>query len=140
MISKTGVRAIRAVEALARLPEGCSVQATLLAQSLGAPPNYLAKLLRALARAGVVRSRKGPGGGFRLARDPQSIRLIDVLGPLESLGRFDGCLLDCRSGTGCPIHERWIEIRARFLALLTETTIADLAHSGRLRTPSHRIL
>ena len=68
MLSKTGLHAVRAIVALARLPGGAYAGAGRIAQEISAPQNYLGKLLQSLADEGLVESQKGLGGGFRLAR------------------------------------------------------------------------
>ena len=133
MIGKTGDHAIRALVQLADLPEGQSMGAAQIAEKIGATPNYLSKLLRVLARHGVVDSTKGPGGGFRLARDAGQIRLLDVVEPIEQISRWEGCMLgqpECSDERPCPIHWRWAELRAGYLAMLDGTTIADLRSRG----------
>lgn len=57
MITRTGLHAVRAMVVLARLPEGACAGAVGIAREIGAPPNYLSKLLQGLARAVA----KGPG-------------------------------------------------------------------------------
>jgi Rrf2 family iron-sulfur cluster assembly transcriptional regulator len=129
LIGKTGVHAIRALTQLTGLPEGQSLGAARIAERIDAPPNYLAKLLRILAREGLVESLKGPGGGFRLARDPRKIRLLDVVEPIEGVTRWNRCILrqrECSDEEPCAIHDRWKPLRDGYLALLAETTIADL--------------
>jgi Rrf2 family iron-sulfur cluster assembly transcriptional regulator len=133
MITKTGLHAVRAVVALARLPEGACAGAAAVAAEIGAPPNYLSKLLQGLARAGLVRSQKGLGGGFRLARDPRRISLLDVVEPIERVSRWSGCVLghrDCSDEAPCAIHLRWKQVRTAYLRMLTHTTIADLLAKG----------
>jgi Rrf2 family protein len=129
LIGKTGVHAIRALAQLTGLSEGQSLGAAQIAEKIDAPPNYLAKLLRILARQGLVESHKGPGGGFRLARDARKIRLLDVVEPIERITRWNGCILgqkDCSDENPCAIHDRWKQLRVGYLAMLAETTIADL--------------
>ena len=72
MLSKTGLHAVRAVVALAKLPAGAFAGAARIAQEIGAPHNYLAKL-KSLAEHGLLESQKGLGGGFRLARNPHEV-------------------------------------------------------------------
>ncbi len=55
------------------------VQAADVATRLGLPTAYTAKVLSALARAGLLRSDRGPRGGFQLAREPQSISVYEIL-------------------------------------------------------------
>src|SRR5262245_28197047 len=93
MITKSGVHAVRAMVALAKLPEDTYAGAARIAKEIGAPQNYLGKLLQALAREGLVESQKGLGGGFRLARTPRRISLLDVVEPIEHVSRWSGCIL-----------------------------------------------
>jgi Rrf2 family protein len=119
--------------ALARLPEGTYAGAAKIAQEIGAPQNYLGKLLQTLARGGLVQSQKGLGGGFCLARRPEKISLYDVVEPIEHIGRWSGCILGqptCSEELPCAIHHRWKKVRDAYLHLLQRTTIADLVARG----------
>jgi Rrf2 family protein len=134
MLSKTGIHAVRALAALANLPEGDYAGAASLAREIGAPQNYLGKLLQQLARGGIVVSQKGLGGGFRLARPAKRISLFDAVDPFDQIGRWDGCLLGnptCSARNACSVHERWGPLRDRYLAFLREVTIADVAGVGK---------
>ncbi len=135
MITKTGLHAVRAMVALARLPEGTYAGATSIAKEIGAPPNYLGKLLQSLAREGLVQSQKGLGGGFQLTRAPRAISLLDVVEPIEQVSRWSGCILghpQCSDEVPCAIHDRWKNVRNAYLRLLQQTTIADLVAKGEL--------
>jgi Rrf2 family transcriptional regulator, iron-sulfur cluster assembly transcription factor len=135
MLTKTGLHAVRALVALARLPAGAYAGAAKIAQEIDAPPNYLSKLLKALARQGVVESQKGLGGGFRLARDPQAITLLEVVEPIEHVSRWTGCILgrpECSDAEPCAIHTRWKAVRDAYLHMLRRTTIAELVAKGEL--------
>jgi Rrf2 family protein len=130
MISKTGIHAIKALALLADLPAGAHAGAGAVAQAIGAPQNYLGKMLQALAHAGLVSSQKGLGGGFCLARPAREIRLLDVLEPIEHITRKSGCLMgraQCSDEAPCALHARWARVREEYLKLLTETTIAEVA-------------
>ena len=73
MISQTSDYALRAVLVLAS-KQG-HLRADEIADSTGAPRNYLAKTLNALAKAGILRSARGPKGGFYLAVSPASLTI-----------------------------------------------------------------
>jgi Rrf2 family protein len=136
MLSKTGLHAVRAMVALARLPEGAYAGASRIAQEIGAPQNYLGKLLKALAAEGLVESQKGLGGGFRLVRDPKEISLLDVVEPIEHVSRWSGCILgwpECSENDPCAIHNRWKAVRSAYLQMLQRTTIAELVAKGELQ-------
>ena len=129
MLSKTGIHAVRAMVVLAELPEGAYAGAVSIARAIQAPRNYLGKLLQLLAREGLVESQKGMGGGFRLARHPREISLLDVVEPIEHISRWSGCIMGrevCSEEAPCAIHLRWKTIREAYLELLRETRLADL--------------
>lgn len=130
MITRTTLHAVTALAALAQLPEGAYSGAAEVADQIGAPRNYLGKLLKTLADVGLVESQKGKGGGFRLARDSRSISLYEVADPIERVSRWSGCFLgqsQCSSEVACPLHQQWGNVRDAYLQFLRETTIADLA-------------
>jgi Rrf2 family protein len=131
------MHAVRAMTALARLPEGEFAGAARVAREIGAPQNYLGKLLQTLAHEGLLESQKGLGGGFRLARDARRISMFDVVDPIERISRWSGCIIGrpvCSDDQACAIHERWKKVRTAYLELLKRTSIADLAAKGEVAT------
>ena len=130
MISKTGVHATLALAALARLEPGGFAGASQIAAEVGAPRNYLGKLLKQLAEDGLLESQKGFGGGFRLASPPENITLYDILEPLDRVSKWNGCFLGrpkCTPKSPCAVHVRWARVRDDYLRFLKETTIAEIA-------------
>jgi Rrf2 family protein len=75
--------ALHCCTVLALLPDGAALPAPRLAEFHGVPPAYLAKQLQALAGAGIVESLPGRRGGYRLARRPADISLLDVVDAVE---------------------------------------------------------
>lgn len=132
MISKTGLHALKALAALAQLPPGRFAGTADVAREIGAPRNYLGKLLQTLAGDGLVTSQKGLGGGFRLARDPAKVTLYEVMDRVENVGKWSGCFLRssaCSCRTPCAVHSRWKATRSAYLTFLKDTTIADLVQA-----------
>ena len=130
VISKTEVYAMTALAALARLPNGGYAGAVEIAKAIGAPPNYLSKLLKVLGDEGLVESRKGKGGGFRLTRNPASISLLDAMEPVGRVSRMTGCFLgrpQCCDSEPCAVHGQWITARTAYFEFLSGMTVADLA-------------
>src|SRR5262245_45289403 len=76
-------QAIHSMLVLASLSETGVLSATALAEFHGVSPSYLLKHLQALAGAGLLQSVPGPKGGYRLARDPSKISLLDVVLAVE---------------------------------------------------------
>lgn len=129
MISKTGIHALKALAVLASLPDGEYMGAAAIAERIGAPRNYLGKLLQTLARENLVQGQKGLNGGFRLARAPGEISLRDVVEPIDQLSRWKDCFLGretCGGDHPCPVHHKWGKARDGYLAFLGETTIEEI--------------
>lgn len=143
MLSKTALSAIQAFAVMAELPEGEHIGAGEIAERTGAGRNYLGKLLQSLAEAGLLQSRKGLGGGFRLAHDSKAISLFDVIDPIDHVGRWNGCFLsraECNPDSPCALHDRWKAIREPYLRFLRETPISDLVRPevrGRIESGTH---
>jgi Rrf2 family protein len=130
MLSKTALHALRAMTALAELPGNSYAGAVDIAEAVHAPRNYLGKLLQTLAEAGLVESQKGKGGGFRLARQPATITIFDIVEPIDHVSRWQGCFMgrsQCSSEISCAVHGRWQAVRDPYLAFLRDTRLDDLA-------------
>ncbi|MDR3672298.1 MAG: Rrf2 family transcriptional regulator [Holophaga sp.] len=120
-----------ALRVLTWMPEDGSYHfAKDLASQLALPAPYLAKILKLLARNGILHSIRGPRGGFRLVRPAHRITLGDVVFALDGQDPGSGCVLglsDCkRQGKGCPLQAVCREARASQHAILSRVTIRDL--------------
>lgn len=132
MLSQTAEYALRAVLHLAEQAPDQPVPVGDIAQALDVPRNYLSKTLHQLARAGVVTSTFGPGGGFRLAAPAEAIPLARVVAPFDPAGERH-CLLGrarCADADPCPAHARWKGISAQIERFFAATTVADLRHGA----------
>ncbi len=106
--------------------------ASEMAKALGASQAHLAKVLQSLARAGLVRSVRGPGGGFQLARSPQEMTLLEVFEAVSGPLRPTTCLLrrpSCTVG-GCVLGDLLRRVEANVREYLSRTVVAAL---GSLR-------
>ncbi|MEQ1693575.1 MAG: Rrf2 family transcriptional regulator [Gemmatimonas sp.] len=129
MLSITADHALRAVLMLARIPADHSMRADAVAEAIGAPRNYLAKTLNALAKAGIVHSARGPSGGFALAVSPRDLTVARVTQLFDERPRTGMCLLSkkaCDALSPCAAHQTWTAITASALQAIETTTIADL--------------
>ena len=134
MISNTSDYALRAVLVLAREP-GRALRADQIADSTGAPRNYLAKTLNALRKAGVLKSARGPLGGFTLAIAPDALTIARVIDCFETQKPHTRCLLgggQCNPALPCAAHHVWSSITETRREPLATTTVADLIGGGSL--------
>lgn len=127
-ISGTTQYALRAVVHVAEYGVTAPVRVDAIAKALKVPRNYLSKTLHALARAGILRSGRGPRGGFQLARPAADLTLADVAAPFGDLSVRE-CLLGraaCGAKNPCSAHSRWEEASRALQSFFRETTVADL--------------
>jgi Rrf2 family protein len=133
MLSQTAEYALRTVLLIAERGVAGPVGVDQIAQELGVPRNYLSKTLHQLARAGVLSSTRGPGGGFRLAVPAARLRLVRVIEPFDDIGAGRRCLLGrpvCSDRTACRVHGRWKATGEAVAAFFQDTTVAELLREG----------
>ena len=129
MLSATSDHAVRAILVLGRAYGQRPVRADEIAEAIGAPRNYLAKTLNALAKAGLVESARGPQGGFTLAIRPDELTLARVVDCFDEPRPQTKCLLGnapCDRLRPYTAYARWTEITHARRAPLDTTTIASL--------------
>jgi Rrf2 family transcriptional regulator, iron-sulfur cluster assembly transcription factor len=127
-ISGTSQYAIRAVVYVATHGADTPVRVGPIAEALDVPRNYLSKTLHLLTRAGVLRSVRGPRGGFQLAVSPARLTLSKIAEPFDEVGTRH-CLLgrpQCGDRNPCPAHGRWAGVSDRLQTFFRSTTVADL--------------
>ncbi|HZL43460.1 MAG TPA: Rrf2 family transcriptional regulator [Verrucomicrobiae bacterium] len=134
LISRTSEYALRAVIWLVQEP-ALSQTTRQIATGTRTPPDYVSKVLQLLAKAGLVRSQRGLGGGFRLAGNPAQITVLDAINAVDPLERIHTCPLDLKAhGTNlCPLHCGLNDVMFQMEATFAKTKLADLLNSD---TPS----
>jgi Rrf2 family protein len=134
MLSRKSKYAIKALIALAEHGREEPVRIADLAREQQIPPKFLELILLELRNQGVLRSRKGKGGGYLLARDPAAIYLGQVVrmfdGPLApvpcaSQTAYVPCS-DCRNEAVCGVHLAMKEVRDATARILDGTSLAQL--------------
>lgn len=129
MLPKTAEYALRAVVWLGRDRDRVE-SADRLAERTKVPRRYLNRVLQDLARAGLVRSQSGPGGGYALAKSSEEVTILDVVNAVGELERIRHCPLGLPSHTAlCPLHRELDKVYAATEAALSAVTIAELNRS-----------
>jgi Rrf2 family protein len=122
--------AVRAVIELAGAGPAAPRKADSVASAQGIPLSFLENILNQLKSAGIVRSQRGPDGGWWLARPPEELTLADVIrgveGPLASVRGERPEHLDY-DGSAEALQDVWIALRANIRAVLEHVTVADVA-------------
>lgn len=139
MLTKKAKYGLKAMIALANLPEGDMAFSAEIALAERIPKKFLDTILLELRREGLVKSRKGPTGGYALARPAHEIsmgscmRVLD--GPLAPIGcasrtAFVACN-DCGDIRACLVRKAMTEVRDAVSDILDARTLADLVAAGR---------
>jgi Rrf2 family protein len=133
-ISAKADYAVRAAVELAAIADDRPVKAERIATAQEIPLNFLENILAELRHAGIVRSRRGADGGFRLAKAPEQVTIADIIRAVE------GPLASVRGGppeeTAYPgpseaLPRVWIAVRAALRSVVEHVTLADVA-TGQL--------
>lgn len=127
MFTSTVEYAFRAIVTLAAR-KGQSATAKDIATVTKSPPNYVSKVMQTLVEGGLVNARRGPNGGFTLARPPEDITLLDVINAVDPIERIRMCPIDLPEHERqlCPLHQALDDTLAYVESALSKHTIAAL--------------
>lgn len=135
-LSTKGEYAARAVMDIASHYAEGPVKIRDVAERQEIPLKYLESILLALKRAGVLRSKRGPGGGYYLARPAEEITVGEVIramdGPLAPIGCVSVSAYEFCSREGiCGLKTVWQEVRDAIADILDNTTFAEVCRRDR---------
>lgn len=127
MFSQTVEYALRAAVYLAARP-GVPATTEDVAERTRVPAAYLAKILQALTRAGIVRSQRGVGGGVSLARPTDELTILEVVNAVDPIRRITTCPLGLPTHGRrlCPLHKRLDDALSVVEAAFAGTTLAEV--------------
>jgi Rrf2 family protein len=131
--------AVRAAIALAAAPDGQLVKGEAISEAQQIPLRFLENILGELRHHGIVQSRRGAEGGYRLSRPADDVTIAEIIraveGPLATVHGDAAEELDYR-GEAIPLQEVWLALRANIRAVLESVTLADVV-AGNLPPPVH---
>ena len=137
-LSTKGRYAVMAMTDLAGQGDGRTVALAEIAQRQQLSLPYLEQLFARLRRKGLVLSARGPGGGYRLAREAELVSIAEIVAAVDEPLRATRCaggesLIGClRGGARCLTHDLWEETGRRIEDFLASVSLADVL-SGRLQ-------
>jgi Rrf2 family protein len=139
MLTAKGKYGLKALIHLGLVPPGTTVQAIDIAEANNIPKKFLDAILGELRNAGIVYSKKGPGGGYVLARPPGEIQVGQVVrtldGPLAPIAcasrtAFHQCD-DCKDVRACAVRIAMTKVRDAISDVLDRMTVADMMREAR---------
>ncbi len=135
-ISRKAEYALRALTAMARKPATATSQIEELAAAEHIPVKFLEQILLTLRRAGILRSRRGVGGGYQLDQPASRITFAEILtaidGPVQPMsctpaepGKTPRPVCDCGTPGGCGAGRLFTDLQNQIHAFLSSQTLAD---------------
>jgi Rrf2 family protein len=132
MFSTTCAYAMRAMCRLAALRQQGYASMHEICEGSDLPSQFIAKIMRDLAKADLLISAKGRGGGFALAREPGSICLYDIVEVIDGVQQYTSCVLgltSCDDRQPCPQHDDVKPVRSQILKYLKTTTLDTMSQA-----------
>lgn len=136
-LTRAGEYAIRGMLYLAQQPEEGLTLIADVAKNQGVSPGFLAKIFQELARAELVDSHRGAGGGVSLGKPAGTINLRMIIEAVEGPIALNNCLIGhdgCARTQECALADVWREAQEAMLAKLEQTNLADLAARERKKS------
>ncbi len=97
--------------------------------------SYLEQLFSRLRKYDIVEGVRGPGGGYRLAREPDDISIADIINAVDE--KLDATRCEghenCQSGRKCITHELWFDLSQRIYGFLHDLTLEDIISSREVK-------
>lgn len=144
MLSNSCRYGIRAIIYLSgKRSAGGKIGIKQISSDLDLPSPFLGKILQQLAKQKILKSMKGPHGGFSMLKDPKTISLYDIVTAIDGEDTFTDCVMHnepCRcvdrTKSRCPIHDDYAKTRQELIQLFKSKSINDLvmkaSDSGRI--------
>lgn len=110
--------------------ESAPLSASALSAATSLPEPTVSKVLKALAKGGVIESLRGVNGGYVLKSRPENIRISTIItameGPIALTPCVTGSREDCSIGPVCQLHGRWNVVNTAIRTALDNVTLADM--------------
>lgn len=130
-LTHRGDYAVRALLALSQADPGSGrLSVRRIAAEMSIPVAFLPRVMRDLVAAGLVDAASGRAGGYRLARPPADVSVLQIIDSVEGTGRRATCVLragPCEAGVRCAAHDVFFVGREAMLDQLRGASLADLA-------------
>jgi len=119
---------LRAMIYLASIPEGAVVPFREIGRRMSVPEDFLAKILKHLVDEGLVRSTRGPRGGYALGRPAAEITFLEVIEAVEGPIALNACLDDegCGREPSCTMAAVWREGQEKMLQVYRQSRLSEL--------------
>jgi Rrf2 family protein len=134
-LSKSFGYALRGILYIAVMQdEHRKVQIDEIATKLSVPKHFLGKIMQQIVKAGLLKSTKGPYGGFYLAAETLNTPVIKLVEITDGTEQFSMCVLNfkyCNGLNPCPLHYEMEAARINYLNIFSKKTFGDLLNDSK---------
>lgn len=133
--------ALQAVLYIALKPQGEMSSIKEMTKKLDIPYHFLGKILQDLSRKGLLKSLKGPTGGFALGMPAKDMTLFHIVEAIDGVELTSRCVMgfpECSGENPCAVHEQWAGLRDGIYKMLVNKHIAQMAKD--MKKPMYNIL
>ena len=114
--------------------ENRKVQIDEIATKLSVPKHFLGKIMQQIVKAGLLKSTKGPYGGFSLAAETLNTPVAKLVEITDGMEQFSMCVLSfkyCNGLNPCPLHFEMENVKKNYLNVFSKNTLGDLLKDGK---------
>lgn len=139
-LTSKGRYAVTAVLDMALNADGGPVSLADISERQHISLSYLEQLFAKLRKDGLVKSVRGPGGGYQLGLPSEQISVGMIIAAVNENIHVTKCLgrENCKNGVECLTHELWEDLSLRIESFLNEITLAELVNKRNVKRQSHR--
>ena len=134
-LSKSFGYALRGILYIAVMQdENRKVQIDEIATKLSVPKHFLGKIMQQIVKAGLLKSTKGPYGGFSLAAETLNTPVAKLVEITDGMEQFSMCVLSfkyCNGLNPCPLHFEMENVKKNYLNVFSKNTLGDLLKEGK---------
>ena len=135
-LSTKGRYAVMAMADIASSGGDSPVSLAEISQRQEISQEYLEQIFAKLRKCGLVESARGPGGGYKLARDMEDIRIADIVSAADEPLQITRCQGDaiegCVAGGQCLTHDLWSSLGRQVYSFLAAITLGDVVNKRNL--------
>lgn len=139
--SKRSIYALRTLAYAAAMQEQGRFRASIVCREARVPEPFTRKILHLLVESGLLLAHRGPGGGYSLARPPESIVLLDIVSAVDSDRGSNPCIMglaECGSPERCVMHDASVMCSRIIDEALRQHTLAELVAAVVIRERAGR--
>ena len=136
--SKTCEYAIRALTYLATKEQDTYTMVVEVNGQTGVPGPYIAKVFQNLVRKGILKSQRGPSGGFSFKKRPEDVSLLEIVEAIDDFSLVTNeCVMglnQCEATNACPLHHIWKDAKAKIVDELENSSLVHVTKKvGKLQ-------